>query len=64
VVPSLYIYVANTNVSMKGQYRLITKNPNFTLLRPSESGRPIPYIDQIALGFPDLKNVCGHIGYP
>ncbi len=33
-------------------------------LRPSETGRPIPYIDQIALDFPDLKIVCGHIGYP
>lgn len=33
-------------------------------LMPSEVGRPIPYIDQIALDFPDLKIVCGHIGYP
>lgn len=33
-------------------------------LRPSETGRPIPYIDQIALDFPDLRIVCGHIGYP
>ena len=33
-------------------------------LMPSETGRPIPYIDQIALDFPDLKIVCGHIGYP
>ena len=33
-------------------------------LRSSEVGRPIPYIDQIALDFPDLKIVCGHIGYP
>lgn len=33
-------------------------------LRPSETGRPIPYIDQVALDFPDLKMVCGHIGYP
>lgn len=33
-------------------------------LRPSEVGRPIPYIDQIALDFPELKIVCGHIGYP
>jgi predicted TIM-barrel fold metal-dependent hydrolase len=33
-------------------------------LRPSEPGRPIPYIDQVALDFPDLKIVCGHIGYP
>lgn len=33
-------------------------------LRPSEPGRPIPYIDQVALDFPELKLVCGHIGYP
>ena len=33
-------------------------------LMPSEVGRPIPYIDQIALDFPDLRIVCGHIGYP
>lgn len=33
-------------------------------LRPSEPGRPIPYIDEVALDFPDLKIVCGHIGYP
>ena len=33
-------------------------------LMPSEVGRPIPYIDQIALDFPKLKIVCGHIGYP
>ena len=29
-----------------------------------ETGRPIPYIDQVALDFPDLMIVCGHIGYP
>ena len=33
-------------------------------LRPSETGRPIPYIDQVAVDFPELKIVCGHIGYP
>jgi predicted TIM-barrel fold metal-dependent hydrolase len=33
-------------------------------LLPSEPGRPIPYIDEIALTFPDLKIVGGHIGYP
>lgn len=33
-------------------------------LCPSEVGRPIPYIDRVALDFPDLKIVCGHIGYP
>ncbi len=33
-------------------------------LRPSEPGRPIPYIDEAALDFPELKIVCGHIGYP
>jgi len=33
-------------------------------LRPSETGRPIPYIDEVALDFPELTIVCGHIGYP
>ena len=33
-------------------------------LCPSEPGRPIPYIDEVALEFPELKIVCGHIGYP
>jgi predicted TIM-barrel fold metal-dependent hydrolase len=33
-------------------------------LRPSETGRPIPYIDQVALDFPDLTIVGGHVGYP
>ena len=33
-------------------------------LMPSEVGRPIPYIDQVAIDFPDLRIVCGHIGYP
>lgn len=33
-------------------------------LRPSEPGRPIPYIDQVAIDFPELVIVGGHIGYP
>ena len=33
-------------------------------LRPSEYGRPIPYLDDVALDFPDLVIVGGHIGYP
>jgi predicted TIM-barrel fold metal-dependent hydrolase len=33
-------------------------------LRTSETGRPIPYIDDIAIDFPDLVIVGGHIGYP
>ena len=33
-------------------------------LRPSETGRPIPYIDEVALDFPELTIVAGHIGYP
>ena len=33
-------------------------------LRPSETGRPIPYIDQIAIDFPEMTIVCGHVGYP
>ena len=32
-------------------------------LMPSEPGRPI-YLDQVALDFPELKIVGGHIGYP
>ncbi|MEM1389982.1 MAG: amidohydrolase family protein [Pseudomonadota bacterium] len=32
-------------------------------LMPSEVGRPI-YIDQVALDFPELVIVAGHIGYP
>lgn len=31
-------------------------------LCPSEVGRPIPYVDTIALRFPDLKIICGHAG--
>lgn len=33
-------------------------------LAPSEPGRPIPYLDHVALEFPELKIVGGHIGYP
>ncbi len=33
-------------------------------LMPSETGRPIPYVDQVALDFPELVIVGGHIGYP
>lgn len=33
-------------------------------LRPSEPGRPIPYLDEVALDFPELVVVGGHIGYP
>jgi len=33
-------------------------------LCPSEPGRPIPYLDDVALEFPELKIVGGHIGYP
>ena len=33
-------------------------------LMPSETGRPIPYLDEVALIFPELKIVGGHIGYP
>ena len=30
---------------------------------PSEVGRPI-YLDQVAIDFPELTIVAGHIGYP
>ena len=33
-------------------------------LCPSEPGRPIPYLDRVALEFPELKIVGGHIGFP
>ncbi len=33
-------------------------------LRTSETGRPIPYLDDVALDFPELTIVAGHIGYP
>ena len=31
---------------------------------PSDPGRPIPYVDEVALDFPELTIVGGHIGYP
>lgn len=33
-------------------------------LMPSEPGRPIPYLDEVALDFPELTIVGGHIGWP
>jgi predicted TIM-barrel fold metal-dependent hydrolase len=33
-------------------------------LMPSEPGRPVPYLDEVALTFPELKIVAGHIGFP
>lgn len=33
-------------------------------LHSSEPGRPIPYLDRVALDFPDLVIVAGHIGWP
>jgi len=33
-------------------------------MRVSDTGRPIPYIDEVALTFPELVIVGGHIGYP
>lgn len=33
-------------------------------LRTSETGRPIPYLDDVALDFPELTVVAGHVGYP
>jgi hypothetical protein len=33
-------------------------------LMPSETGRPVSYIDEVALTFPELRIVCGHIGHP
>ena len=33
-------------------------------LLPSEPGRPVPYLEEVALTFPELRIVGGHIGYP
>lgn len=33
-------------------------------LCPSEPGRPIPYLDEVALEFPELVIVGGHVGFP
>ena len=33
-------------------------------LAPSEPGRPIPYLDHVALEFPELRIVGGHVGFP
>lgn len=33
-------------------------------LKPSEPGRPVPYLDNVAREFPDLTIVAGHIGHP
>ncbi len=33
-------------------------------LMPSEPGRPVPYLDEVALIFPELRIVGGHLGYP
>ena len=33
-------------------------------LLTSETGRPIPYLENVALEFPDLRIVAGHIGAP
>ncbi|KIG16203.1 putative ANTIBIOTIC-RESISTANCE PROTEIN [Enhygromyxa salina] len=33
-------------------------------MRGSEYGRPIPHIDNVALDFPELTIVGGHVGYP
>ena len=33
-------------------------------LMPSETGRPVPYLDRVALDLPELMIVGGHIGHP
>ncbi len=33
-------------------------------LMPSEPGRPIPYLEQVAYEWPELKIVAGHLGHP
>jgi uncharacterized protein len=43
---------------------LCTQVGHVGALRASEPGRPIPYLDHVALEFPELVIVGGHIGYP
>ena len=33
-------------------------------LKPSEPGRPIPYLDEVCAEFPELTVIGGHIGHP
>ena len=33
-------------------------------LRTSETGRPIPYLENVLLDFPELRVVAGHVGAP
>lgn len=33
-------------------------------LRTSETGRPIPYLEDVALEFPELTIIAGHVGAP
>lgn len=33
-------------------------------LKSSETGRPIPYLEDVMLDFPELKIVGGHVGFP
>lgn len=33
-------------------------------LCPSEPGRPIPYLDEVLLDFPELVVIGGHVGFP
>ena len=33
-------------------------------LCPSEPGRPIPYLDEVLLDFPELTVIGGHVGFP
>jgi predicted TIM-barrel fold metal-dependent hydrolase len=53
----LYAKAAELNVAFQTQVG--HTGPLF----PSETGRPL-YIDEVALDFPELRIVCGHIGWP
>ena len=58
--PSYYpIYAACVEEDLAFQTQVGHTGP----LYPSETGRPI-YIDRVALDFPELRIVCGHIGWP
>jgi len=54
------IYVACVELGLP----LCTQIGHTGPLFPSEPGRPIPYLDEVLLDFPDLVVVGGHVGYP
>jgi predicted TIM-barrel fold metal-dependent hydrolase len=53
------LYAKCAELDMAVQTQVGQTGPMF----PSETGRPV-YIDEVALDFPELRIVCGHLGWP